>query len=316
MSTKTERQDWEITVKQIYKEYGKEDKKFYKWLLTRDYMGRKQMTGLLWRRAYSIWDNINNKDRDHFAVISGEEGSGKSTLSMPLASAIDPTWNLDRLCYKPDQFIELIEYSKKGDAIVLDEGNLFLFSREAMSGGNKIMVKLFALMRQRNLCVIINVPNFWTVDSYVRDHRTRSLFYIPKRGQTTCFVGKAIPIISYVGKKTKSVTGVKVPQSTYFRGCFSKKLPKVVSEDEYRKHKAEHFQDFLKDIKEGIKVEERKPEAKLIRLTEAVKIVKGVGRDTIRNQVIQGEIRGKKLAGIWYVDKEDLLDIKSPKVTS
>ena len=78
---------------------------------------------------------------------------------------------------------------------VLDEGNLFLFSRESMSDSNRNMVKLFALMRQRNACIILNVPNFFTVDSYVRDHRVGTLNYLHARGKYQCFVRKAIKII-------------------------------------------------------------------------------------------------------------------------
>jgi len=294
---------WDVIKPKILKDTGQEkNKKFSEWLDTKQHLNF-YFTSHLWFRAFKIAHAVNNEDRDHFIVNSGLEGSGKTTLSLQLAAVIDPTFCLDRICYRPEQFIEGIEHSKKGQAFVLDEGNLFLFSREAMGSNNKIMVKLFALMRQKNLCVIVNVPNFYTVDSYIRDHRVRTLLEIPKRGYFKCIIGSGITQVSKDGNKYKRVGGVHLKDGTYFYGTFRKGIPEMndITWETYSRYKQEEFDKFIQDIKGT--VEDYSANSKYIGTKEASRIL-NTRQQLIADWCKAGRLKGVRIGGHWRIKRE------------
>lgn len=291
---------WEEICKNIMFKSKLNNKKYYEWLLSKENLKGVFFNPLMWKKLYLIQKEVNNDDMDHFIVNTSREGFGKSTFSIQQACVLDPNWNLNKLLYEPSQLIERIKNSNPGDCLVLDEGNLFLFSREAMTGGNKFMVKLFALFRQRNLIVIINVPNFFTLDSYVRDHRTRTLNFISARGKFQTYKGKAIRIVSGKGSRFKQIAGIKVPPSDSFKGWFSKYLPATVSEEEYRAYKKKNFDEFVKEIEQGVADANKKPA--LIDANEASRIT-SVARETLYKKLKKGEIKGKKIGGKVLFDR-------------
>jgi hypothetical protein len=301
-----EQKTWEEIVEHIMSQCNRKENTFRKWLLGKKECGGYMFSSFLWRRAYKVQNTINKNDGDEFTVIAGLEGSGKSTLGIQLACIVDPTFNISRVCYEPGQFIKGIKKAERGQAFVLDEGNLFLFSRESMSDDNRIMLKLFALMRQKNLCVIICVPNFFTLDSYVRDHRTNTLIWLHKKANFRCFVGKAIRIISKEGSRFKQISGIKVPDGTFFNGSFNSGFPTNVPREDYLKYKSNNFNKFLDDIDNSIS--EREGMSKFISISKAQKILK-LDRATYIKKIKQGEIKGKMVAGKWFVSREYLESI-------
>lgn len=304
---------WEEICQKIMDKSQLRNNKFHKWLSSKEHLGGMFFDPLMWKKCYLIQNQVNTQDIDHFIVNSGSEGLGKTTLSIQQACVLDPNWNLSKLLYKPLQLLDKIEESKPGECLILDEGNLFLFSREAMSGGNKIMVKLFALFRQKNLIIIINVPNFFTLDSYVRDHRTRTLNWISSRGKYQSYKGKAIRMVSNQGVKFKQIAGIRVPPACSFKGWFAKYFPNSIDEDEYKKYKKINFDEFLEDIRDGIKESTRIPD--LINITEAMKILP-MKRRTIQEHIQKGNIPGKHIGSKWYISRtyiEDLTKLKNPK---
>lgn len=300
---------WEEIVDKVLFETRKtQDKGFRNWLESKKEQGYV-MNSLMYRRCYNIWKAINKDNRDHFVCVTGKEGIGKSTLAINMAATIDPTFTVDRVCFNMENYVKGIKHAKPGQAFVLDEGNLFLFSRESLSSDNKFMLKLMALMRQRNLLTIICVPNFFTVDSYVRDHRVDTLLYSVKRGTFCCYVKKAINIISKEGRQTKQVGGHKIPDGYYFNGYFSKDFPKIpdLSKEAYEKHKAENFEQFLDDLNESI--EKRKKESPFMSVTEATKAL-NISRDTLMKLIHNKEIKSKRLGNKYFLKKEDVLRIE------
>lgn len=284
--------------------------RFRKWLLTKEYCGHIMVSPLMWLRCFNIQYAVKKRDYDHFMVISGLEGMGKSTCAIQLASILDDNWNLSKLLYEPSTFVDKIENSVPGDVLVLDEGNLFLFSRESMSSDNRFMVKLFALMRQKNIIVIINVPNFFTLDSYVRDHRTNTLIYVHRRGQFRVFVKKAINIISKQGFRFKQVGGVKVPLETTFPGYFTKDLPMHIDNDEYLEHKHKNFSKFIQDVRAGVKATAKPRESDLMTIREAKQLVPLSDKTFVR-MIKKGKLGGKQISNRWFVNREQIKEMVS-----
>lgn len=161
-----------------------------------------------------------------------------------------------------EQYIEAIKLGMPGQCIILDEGNLFLLSRDAMSSQNKDALRLFALMRQKRLITIICVPNFFTLDTYVREHRVDTLFHIFRQSKTMaryiCVTRPdALRQISKDGRVNKQVMGHDLPDGSYFLGRAMPRFPKLNDIDEtfYKVKKADHFNQFLDDLKHKLNKE-------------------------------------------------------------
>ncbi len=304
----TETLSWPQICQKIMNESNDHSKRFGEWLMGKESLKGYFFNSRLWKKCFNIKESLRRDDRDHFIVVTGKEGSGKSTLAMQMCCVIDPSFQLKNICFKPGQFIEGIRRAKQGEAFLLDEGNLFLFSREAMSSDNKFMLKLFALMRQKNLCVFIAVPNFFTIDSYIRDHRTETLIWVNKKANYRLFVKKAIRIISKEGSKFKQIAGIWVPDENKMMGYFNRFLPTLndISETSYKQYKGENFIDFLDDLERAIKSKETK--SKFVTVRDAMKVIP-VSDDTIRNMIKNKKLKGRKIGGNWFVERDSLKEI-------
>lgn len=260
-------------------------------------------------RCYSIRESLK-RDYDHCVVIHSKEGQGKSTLSMQIAGYIDQEWNVSRLCFTLTDILAAFREAKPGNVVIIDEGAINFFSREAMTRGNRLLAKLFMISRQKNVCVIINIPNFHLLDSYIRDHRTDTLLAIKKRGRYTAFTGKAIGIISRIGHQQKQVFGIRVPNGTFWDGQNRKMLPATVDLQAYLKKKAEHLQTFMDDMNEETKVEKAADDYVLIRqASDAI----GLTPKQFHHRIEKGTIPAKKILGRWYITKKlyhELINLK------
>jgi len=195
-------------------------------------------------REIPRWKNdVHNKDKDKVIVIDGREGSGKSALAQQLAIHLDPNFNIDKLCFTAEEFMNKVKDPKikKGDCIILDEAFLAANSRSAMSSINKAMVGLATEMRQLNLFVIVCLPSFFDLDKYFSLWRTDLLIhtYFDKkgnRGRYILFGANKKKELYLKGKKFYNYGMVKSP----YPPCRFKK-GYTVDEEEYRKKKSEAF---------------------------------------------------------------------------
>lgn len=304
------KKDWDYIHKKYCYASGipETDINFKEWFFNQESLGGVLFSPLMYARAYNIQRVVLNEDRDHFICIAGKEGNGKSTLSIQLACTLDPTFCLDRICFTPLHFVQKIKDSKPGQVFILDEGNLFLFGRQSMGMDNILMVKLFALMRQRNLIVIINVPNFFTLDNYVRCHRVDTLLYVHRKGKMRCFVDTAIRIISHKGAKYKNITsGMNIPPGQTFQCNFFKAFPHIndINEETYKNHKHSQFVEFLDDIENTL---QQRQDKKLVSITEVQKNIVNINKATLIEQAENGKLRAKQIGNKWYFDRDSLVE--------
>lgn len=282
---------------------AEDDKKFKEWLMSKEGIGYN-FSFRMWRAAYNVYKKLND-DYDHFTVIVGREGKGKSTLGLKFCAAVSPTFSLKHICFSMEDFIQGLREAKPGDSFLLDEGALFLFSREAMSDTNRIMLKIFSIMRAKNLHVCICIPNFFTIDSYVRDHRVNSLFFVNDRGKLTVYVDKAIRIISKEGSRFKQVLGIRVPHGTFFYADFNSRFPVIndITGESYRRFKAENIDRFLAEAeKEANDLVKTKS---LITVAEYGKMI-SMERRTIIKNIEKGILKGRRIGKKWFVDASEV----------
>jgi energy-coupling factor transporter ATP-binding protein EcfA2 len=207
---------------------------------------------LTYYRVYRIYLNLK-KNYDEITIITGYEGSGKSVLASQIATTVSPQFTKNRIGYDPSDLPACFKDVQKGDTVWLDEGALFLFSRNATKKENKIIIQLLSIVRQMNLHLIICVPNFFVVDTYLRDHRVKNLIHIHKnRKAFLWFKRDAISYLNYHGKTVKNVTlGFKhIPPHWAFVGNWTKDFGETdfFTEKDYLSAKHTNMDKFMTDI--------------------------------------------------------------------
>lgn len=129
-------------------------------------------------------------DLDWWSIVSGPEGSGKSTFAIMdgMYTSHDDFrlhWK-ERITYDPDEFLGQFETAPQGATVVLDEGGEAWFNRDFASQINKSLAKAAMQVRDRNLNVLICCPNIWYLDTIaIMRHRTWDAISMPafKRGK-------------------------------------------------------------------------------------------------------------------------------------
>lgn len=189
-------------------------------------------------------------DRDVVAPISGGTGEGKSTLAIQLAFRIKPNFNLDNVIFSRQEFIDKVNNSKKGDVLIIDEGSNIAFKRDFMHKEQKDIMKLFDMCRDKNLCILINVPHFWSLDNHLlRSGKIKLWFHIIKRGIAHIFKPDNNPMSfdpwhQKYNEKAETRKRIKYHQSNYIGKMRFKRLPEEV-EQKYRELKEEKRKKYL-----------------------------------------------------------------------
>lgn len=185
--------------------------------------------------------DITKKDKDAVMVIDGNEGSGKSTLGLQWCKYVDPSFDLSRVVFTPDEFRETIYRAKQHQAIMFDEAFTGFSSRSALSGVNKTLISLMMQIRQKNLFIVIVLPTIFLLDKYISIFRTRVLAHVYEvRGRRGFFKiyssRKKKQLVLHKDAKIFSY-GVYTKKKGRFYGVFA--LGDEKEEERYRKKKEE-----------------------------------------------------------------------------
>ena len=141
------------------------------------------------------------KDNDVVGTISGDEGSGKSSLAGNIMRYMtDDTFDAmtDLIGAEDDNVVmDKLESIPHGGAIMFDEGNSYFLSTETMKKEQRNLHKLFSIFRQKNLFCLIIAPSLFRLNSYFALDRSR--FHI-----RTYLVNGERGYFKYYGDKRKS----------------------------------------------------------------------------------------------------------------
>ena len=162
-----------------------------------------------------IGEMIVKNDLDFLLVITGRERIGKSTLALQIASIVDPDFKVDQIVFDIPTLYKKVYELNKGQVVIIDEGATAFFAREAMATDVREGVKLLTVMGERNLFVILCVPNFFIVDKYIRQNRVSALAKVVSRGRFKFFNRSALRA-GHFNPKTKAYNwGAATFKSTY-----------------------------------------------------------------------------------------------------
>jgi len=135
-----------------------------------------------------IKEKIYKEDSMTLGILWGDVGSGKSIRAMQGGYVVDHSLSLTRVCFNKEEFIRGVVNSRK-QSVIGDEGIALFFSRGSMTKEGRLMAELMAQIRQKNLFVLICVPELLSVDWLVL---------------------KAANFVGYVWENVKDVRGVPI----------------------------------------------------------------------------------------------------------
>lgn len=133
------------------------------------------------------------KKWDAVILVTGIEGSAKSTSSFSIAKYVDPTFpgellneetthrSCDRIVFTAEQFLKAVDTSTVGQAIVWDEAVLGFMAGDASTEIQKMLVKKMVTIRKKRLFIFIVIPSIFLLRMYMAVFRTRACihFYSP-----------------------------------------------------------------------------------------------------------------------------------------
>jgi hypothetical protein len=149
----------------------------------------------LLKKNLLLVQKLLRRDYDWLHINIGYERSGKSTLAIHEALIVDPTFDASRITFTQADFKNAVNKSKPYQAIIADEGAESFMSKDAMRAENVENQKLLTKIGAKRLFVIINVPDFFLLDPYVRGHRVRSMCRVVGRGELAFYSKSHIQLI-------------------------------------------------------------------------------------------------------------------------
>lgn len=131
--------------------------------------------------------NRLREDWDQVTLITGAERSGKSTLGIRLNHELDPGFTPARIAFAGGQYLRVAKDAPRYGAVQWDEVIEGAFSLDALDGLNKEIAKFLTICGERNLVSTICFPNKNWLQPILREHRVRTWFHVPRRGQAILY---------------------------------------------------------------------------------------------------------------------------------
>ncbi len=123
-----------------------------------------------WARKFAgiLHDRLWEQNKNFIVIFVGETGSGKSYSALAMAEMIDPDFSIEKVVYKPRDFLNLLDKCKKGDVLVFDEAGVGIPAREWQSIQNKLMGYVLQTFRYKNIGVFMTTPSMSFIDKQVK----------------------------------------------------------------------------------------------------------------------------------------------------
>jgi len=126
---------------------------------------RYSLSTRLFKVTERIQEKIYKEDSMVLGILWGGVGGGKSVRAQQMGLIINKNreLNISKVAFDKDEFIEAVLKSRK-EVVIGDEGIALFFSRGSMTRQGRLMAELMAQCRQKNLCIIICVPELLSID--------------------------------------------------------------------------------------------------------------------------------------------------------
>jgi len=152
-------------------------------------------------RKYTITDfadlikDVLKSNRDAVIVYSGFSGEGKTTFGVHTCKAVSKCFGREfsfdkNMAIGADDFLDKAVKLPRYSVLMGDEAINIFFKRESLNKDRIKAIKIMDTIRKRNLCLILNIPQFWSLDTHILQGKVRFWGYIDKR--RSCHMFKPI----------------------------------------------------------------------------------------------------------------------------
>lgn len=132
------------------------------------------------------WRDAINDDYDVTILIDGASGKGKSALALDIGVRLDPTLTaktvMNHVAFTAAEFLNCIERSHKGQVVIFDEAVRGMLSSDTFASDQKAIVTALAIVRAKNLIMILLAPDLWLVAKSFRARRAGWWLHVEDRG--------------------------------------------------------------------------------------------------------------------------------------
>jgi hypothetical protein len=146
--------------------------------------------------ALEFWaKDLVERTRHHWdavVAVTGDEGTGKSTLAMRLAirsaELAGSTWSPREACYSALDLLGAYRAARKemgrrkGKPVVADDAIRDLMAGDQMNPEQKAVVKALTLVRETGAILFICAPSIWLIPKQLRARRITLWLHVVRRG--------------------------------------------------------------------------------------------------------------------------------------
>ncbi|KKM87144.1 hypothetical protein LCGC14_1271850 [marine sediment metagenome] len=212
-----------------------------------------QLEGFLIEKMDCIHTRVTKRKLDGIFLIDGDEGFGKTGISILLAKYIawktDREFNLDHIFFDPKELIAYINSTKK-QVIIWDEAALGGLASGWQNKVQQMVIQTLMTCRSRQHIIFFNCPKFYRLNKYFVMDRAEGLIHVYSEnridaGKVAYFKKDQLEyMMEYWTKKHKHP--YKVFYRKQLRGNFidAFKLD-ILSEDAYDKKKDSYTEKLL-----------------------------------------------------------------------
>ena len=123
--------------------------------------------------------DLMKHDWDIVILMDGMPGAGKSTFAMQIARYVDPNFNIDNICFFPEEFMYTANFKlKRYSAIIFDEAYRGLSKQNIRSYETIKVLTHFQECRQNNHFIILVSNYFNDLARPVATYRSRALINV------------------------------------------------------------------------------------------------------------------------------------------
>jgi len=192
---------------------------------------------------------VLTKNTSAVIITDGKSGKGKTTISVQMLSVLDNNFNINKIFFEPEPFLQALANAKKGDGFLFDEAMLFS-SRSSLTEINRMMIHALSMIRSKQIFIVFAINSCFDLDKNIILHRADLLInvYGKNLGDRGHFMSFFKPKDSSTDRiKLLYLHGKKFYSYSYPRSNFHGSFPKtfLVNEALYEKKKQEAIDKIL-----------------------------------------------------------------------
>lgn len=154
------------------------------YIKTKDYLGNDSVLRINERLAKNLdmaRKRVIQKNYDYPCVISGLPRIGKSSLARVIAKYCDKNFTVKNIAFTGDEFIHLTNNIPDNSAVILDESFADMNTSLSKSPEFVRIVNHMQIIGQKNLFLILVLPNFFDLSKKIALYRVSHLFVVEEK---------------------------------------------------------------------------------------------------------------------------------------